>query len=92
MNPNRAESRPMTYTVYTQANCPKCKEIVWRLTAATGDIPEVLDEDSLAAMPDKDRRNNLMAQIHERVRTDFPFVFRDDDMIEVETLEAEGVI
>ena len=78
----------MRFTVYKQPHCDTCIKIIRELFA-TGAVVEILEDDDLAAMPDIDRRNNLMAQIHERVRTDFPFIFRNDELVEWDVLKGE---
>lgn len=74
----------MRYTIFGNPGCIRCREKAEELRAAGHEV-EVLDETSLANLPDVQRRNDLFAQIHMSGLDHLPVVFLDDRILDDRT-------
>lgn len=72
----------MKYTVYTQPGCDACESLCERLRSKGHEV-EVLTFEILSKMEDIDRRNDLMAKIHNRNTSDVPILFANDEIIAI---------
>ena len=72
----------MKYTVYTQPGCGACESLCERLRSRGHEV-EVLTFETLSKMEDIDRRNHLMALIHNRDTTEVPILFANDEIIAI---------